>query len=742
MQRSLCKKILFVVISILIVMGFVYSIPVYANENRPIRVGYYENEVFQEGASEGTAKSGYAYEYYRKISEYTGWEYEYVYDSYNNLFKMLVDGDIDLLAGIAMNTKRKRVISYPDRAMGNELYNLIKHNENKSITSDPASFTGKKIGVLDSAIVDILGKFLDVKDIECKIITYDDYSSLFADYDTGKLDMAAVEGSGTYGREASEVVCTFGASEYYLCVNKRRADILDELNEAQMLLSVEEPNYISNLKNRYYSGSISSLAFSDLEKEWIANNDSLVVGYMEDLLPYSDTDADGNVTGIVKDAVSQILRELNLSKVDVSYKGYGSYSDMLADLDKGIVDITFPIGGNLYYSEENGIYQSSPVISTNNELVYKDDIDNHHIKTMAVNRNNGLQYYYVLANFPDTELKYYNSTNECLEAVINSEADATVLNSLRAYNILRNSIYHDLSVIQLGGYENICFGIDIGNKSLLKLINRGISVLDDDYIFHMADRYTDKLYYYTINDFLKDHAEATIVVMIVAFITILLIFIINFHEKVEKEKKQRFAIQKIFDQMIMAFAKIIDKKDEYTSGHSFRVAEYSRKLALKLGYDKAFARKVYNIALLHDIGKIAVPDYILNKPGELNDTEYSIIKEHAALGKDILLGIDAIPEISLGAGYHHEKYDGSGYPEGLKGDEIPEIAQIISIADAFDAMYSTRPYRNKMDLEDCLEEIRKGAGIQFNPELSKAFIEMVQDGWLDKSELDEKVLWW
>ena len=742
MQRSSWIKIPFILISIFIVAGLIYGIPVYAKENKKVRVGYYENEVFQEGASDGAVKSGYAYEYYRKISEYTGWEYEYVYDSYNNLFKMLAEGEIDLLAGIAKNDERIGMIAYPDRAMGNELYNLIKKNDNYSITSDPLSFEGKKIGILDSAIVNVLNEFLDTVGIKCEVIAYDDYKSLFSDYDNGKLDMAAVEGSGTYGREASEVVCTFGSSEYYLCVNIEREDILDELNEAQMLLSVEEPNYISNLTNRYYPASISSLAFSDSEKAWIENNDSLVVGYLEDFLPYSDTDADGNVTGLVKNVIPQILKELNISKIDVSYRGYKSYKDMLSDMNAGIVDMIFPIGGNLYYSEENGTYQSTPVITTNNELVYRDGFDSSNIKTIAVNQNNGLQYYYALANFPDTDIKYYNSTAECLESVLKKEADVTVLNGLRAYNILRNSKYHDLSVMQLGGYEDICFGIDIGNEGLLKLINRGISVLDDDYVFYMADRYTDKLYYYSVKDFLKDHAEVAIAAMVIFFIVILLTSLFWFHKRVEKEKKQRFAIQKIFDQIIMAFAKMIDKKDKYTSGHSFRVADYSRRLALKLGYGKAFAKKVYNIALLHDIGKIAIPDHILNKPGDLDENEYSIIKEHAALGKEILMEIDAIPEISLGAGYHHEKYDGSGYPEGLRGEEIPKIAQIISVADAFDAMYSTRPYRKKMNIEDCLEEIRNGEGIQFNPELSKAFIEMVRDGQLEENELDEEVLWW
>lgn len=742
MFQGVIKRNLLFLICLFIGVFSVLCVPVHADGKKTVRVGYYENEIFQEGASEGAVKSGYAYEYYRKLSEYTGWEYEYVYGTYNELYKELVDGQIDMLAGIAMLDDRIGVIAYPDKPMGSELYNLIKHDTDESISSNPASFEGKKIGILNSAMVNALSDYLFEQKVSSEVVVYDDYSTLFEDFVNNKIDIAAVEGSGTYSREGVEVLCTFGATDYYLCVNINRQDLLFVLNQAQNLLAVEEPNYINSLRNKYFSGSVSSLAFSGSEKEWLASNTTLDVGYIEDLLPYCDTDADGNVTGIIKDVIPQILGELNLEQIEVTYHGYRSYDEMLSDMNNGAIDLAFPVEGSLFYSEENGIYQSSPLVSTNNELVYKAGLDNSNVETLAVNQNIGLQYYYTMAVFPDAELKFYDSVDACIEAVQNEEVDATIINGLRVYDLLRNSKYHGVSAMQLSGKDDVCFGIEIGNKGLLKLINRGISVLEEDYVLNMASHYSNDLYKYTVNDFLKDNSEIGITILIIAFVIILFILVLQSEKKISKEKAQRFAIQKIFDQMIMAFAQMIDKKDEYTSGHSFRVAEYSRKLARKIGYSEALSQKVYNIALLHDIGKIAVPSRILHKPTDLDDDEYSIVKEHASLGKEILQEIDSLPEISLGAGYHHEKYDGTGYPEGLKGEAIPKIAQIISVADAFDAMYSTRPYRKKMDLEDCLAEIRKGEGTQFNPELAEAFIEMVHDGWLDNEDTDRDVLWW
>lgn len=736
------KENLIFLICLFIGICSLYVVPVHAKEKEVVRVGYYENEIFQEGASEGAVKSGYAYEYYRKLSEYTGWEYEYVYGTYNELYKQLVDGQIDLLAGIAMLDDRVGVIAYPDLAMGSELYSLIKHDTDDSISSNPASFEGKKIGILDSALVNALSDYLFEQKVSADIITYDDYASLFEDFENSQLDIAAVEGSGTYSREGIEVLCSFGTTDYYLCVNINRPDLLFTLNQAQNLLAIEEPNYINSLRNKYFSGSVSSLAFSGSEKEWIAANKTLDVGYIEDLLPYCATDSEGNVTGVVKDVIPMILGALNLEDIEVTYHGYKSYDEMLSDMNSGAIDLAFPVEGSLFYSEENGIYQSSPLVSTNNELVYKGDYDSSSVKTVAVYMNSGLQYYYTIAAFPDAQLKFYDSVDACMEAVQKDEVDGTILNGLRAYNLLRNSKYHGLSATQLIGKDDVCFGIEIGNKGLLKLINRGLSVLDENYVLNTASRYSDNLYKYGLKDFLKDNSEIGIAFLIIVFLIILVILVLQSERKIAKEKAQRFAIQKIFDQMIMAFAQMIDKKDEYTSGHSFRVAEYSRKLARKIGYSEALAQKVYNIALLHDIGKIAVPSRILHKPECLDDNEYSIVKEHASLGKEILQEIDSLPEIALGAGYHHEKYDGTGYPEGLKGEAIPKIAQIISVADAFDAMYSTRPYRKRMDLEDCLMEIRKGEGTQFNPELAEAFIELVHDGWLDKIDTDNDVLWW
>ncbi|MBE6902285.1 MAG: response regulator, partial [Ruminococcaceae bacterium] len=180
---------------------------------------------------------------------------------------------------------------------------------------------------------------------------------------------------------------------------------------------------------------------------------------------------------------------------------------------------------------------------------------------------------------------------------------------------------------------------------------------------------------------------------------------------------------------IMAISGAIEAKDEYTRGHSARVAECSVALAKKLGWSEEECENLRYIALLHDIGKIGVPDSVLNKPARLTDEEFSIIKKHPVTGGEILKGIRTLPHVDEGALYHHERYDGRGYPNGLKGEDIPLCARIIGIADSYDAMTSNRVYRKRQSTDYVISEFERCSGSQFDPELAAAFVEMLKDGF-------------
>ena len=193
------------------------------------------------------------------------------------------------------------------------------------------------------------------------------------------------------------------------------------------------------------------------------------------------------------------------------------------------------------------------------------------------------------------------------------------------------------------------------------------------------------------------------------------------------------------NETILAIAKTVDAKDVNTSHHSLRVSEYSVMIAKEYGMSDEECENLRKIALLHDIGKIGIPDSILNKPARLTDEEYEIMKSHVTRGAEVLKDFTLIENVTDGALYHHERYDGKGYAYGLKGEEIPLNARIIGIADAFDAMTANRVYRKKLDFDFVLNELRKGRGTQFDPMFVDIMLKLIDDGKIDVQALYSEV---
>lgn len=198
-------------------------------------------------------------------------------------------------------------------------------------------------------------------------------------------------------------------------------------------------------------------------------------------------------------------------------------------------------------------------------------------------------------------------------------------------------------------------------------------------------------------------------------------------KKTLKLNKRSQQLKRMTIQVMKTLAGTIDAKDKYTNGHSLRVAEYSKMIAAKMNMTEAEQEDIYYIGLLHDIGKIGIPDEIINKTSKLTDEEYAIIKTHPVIGSEILEKMSELPDIMVGARWHHERYDGKGYPDGLAGENIPFVARIIGVADAYDAMSSTRSYRGVLPQETIRGEIQKGAGTQFDPVIAEVMLQIMDE---------------
>ncbi|MBP5162553.1 MAG: HD domain-containing protein [Spirochaetales bacterium] len=212
----------------------------------------------------------------------------------------------------------------------------------------------------------------------------------------------------------------------------------------------------------------------------------------------------------------------------------------------------------------------------------------------------------------------------------------------------------------------------------------------------------------------------------VSFVTFCLISFFYYlgyrNEQIYGRKVEQMNIQ-----VASALAAAIDAKDRYTNGHSARVARYARMIAERSGYSKDKQDEIYMMALLHDVGKIGIPDNVINKTAKLTDEEYALVQRHPVIGEGILSSIKERPDLVKGARWHHERYDGTGYPDGLSGETIPEEARLIAVADAYDAMTSKRSYRDVLPQKKVLSELRKGSGTQFDPHFAEVMIELIKE---------------
>ena len=221
---------------------------------------------------------------------------------------------------------------------------------------------------------------------------------------------------------------------------------------------------------------------------------------------------------------------------------------------------------------------------------------------------------------------------------------------------------------------------------------------------------------------------------LIALLTLIVVETVSY--RIGKYEKTHSAYKELVSESLRTIANIIDTKDEYTKGHSLRVAIYSRMIAERMGMSEYDQERIYYTGLLHDIGKVGIPVSILTKPGRLTAEEFEIIKRHPSVGAQIMKDFSSIPGAINGIKYHHERYDGSGYNEGLKGEEIPLEGRIIAVADAYDAMSSRRCYRNSLSYDFIMDELKRNSGIQFDPDILKYMIAMVEEGYAPVSEAE------
>lgn len=489
-------------------------------------------------------------------------------------------------------------------------------------------------------------------------------------------------------------------------------------------------------------------------------NDNLYIGTNNNgLYSYKDT-----VQGI--DSKNRPLINISSLATDIDnnclWISSGSYLGKLHTTDN--IDVTstnYLSAGNILnlilHNDNLWLVKSNSIISLDSKKLVDGVID-----YTLIDKNDGINYNFVenATVCVDNDDYYYIPTNnglisvKSIESKINNIAIKTVINYIeidgKIYydydnlvvpsNAVRITIYFNANTFSDKKYTIHYYldGLESAVNTMQSDATHSVTYTNlkgGNYTFHL----------WTVNDSnVRNEQDLTIsfskhkglleqwyVILAIALgsaILLAILYSIIYKKRMKKSIEIQNSYKAISREAFQSFANTIDAKDPYTNGHSKRVAMYSVELAKALGFSEEELEHVYYIGLLHDIGKIGIPDNILNKPSKLSDNEFEIIKTHVMTGGYILKDFSLIPNIADGAKYHHERYDGKGYVNKISGEDIPLIARIICVADSFDAMSSARVYRPNMTMEKILEQLHKGRGTQFDPIICDIMINLINKG--------------
>ena len=313
--------------------------------------------------------------------------------------------------------------------------------------------------------------------------------------------------------------------DYYLCTAKNRADLLSDLNSALYIITSNDPFFKKDLEEKYYKPIPINPLLPKIIENYVAKHDFIKIGYFNDYLPFCDTDSSGNATGAVVDIMRAMLSALNIQdKIAPEYIAYNTFEEMLSDLKDKKIDVVYPFSADAWLAEKNGLYLSRTAVKSGMYLAYAKIFNSETTETIAINKNNLLQTHYVKKNWPNAKIVFYDSIDECLLAILTGKASCTIINSLRAGTILSNRKYRKILFMPLPAQDERCFGVEAGNSDLLRILNRGIYLLGKDFGMNVSMNYANKLYKYTLLEFLSDNLELCFVIIAISSILVLVYF--------------------------------------------------------------------------------------------------------------------------------------------------------------------------------------------------------------------------
>lgn len=497
------------------------------SEVKTVRVGWFESP-FNHKDSFGR-RTGYSYEYQRKIAAYTGWKYQYVEGTWSELLQMLQQGRIDLMSDVSYVEERTESMLYPSIPMGSELYYVYIDPENKEISiNDPAALNGKKVGVTATSVQKDLfldwaaerGVTVDLVDLHCS-----EEESL-AMIHTGEID-AFVTLDAYSDPETCTPLWKIGSSDFYFVVSKDRPDLLAELDEALSRIQDEDKYYSDKLAELYLRDSGSNRYLTAAESEWLTNHGTIRIGFQDNYLAFCAADPKtGELTGALKDYLEIASGVLANASPEFEAVVYPTASDALSALKNGEIDCMFPSNLTSYDGEEAGVVMSPPLMRTEMDAVVRAEDKQGFLRNtqvlVGVNRGNPNYEMFLKDHFPTWTPVYYNDTPACLEAVRGNKADCIIVSNYRYSDISRQCERLNLTTVYTGVDMDYCFAVREGDMLLYSILSKIISQVPE------ATVNAALTYYSTLpreTGFVEYLLDNPIIVGLVVFCVILLVIV-------------------------------------------------------------------------------------------------------------------------------------------------------------------------------------------------------------------------
>lgn len=506
-----------------------------AAEPQTVRIGYFQEPNFQEGGFDGTRRHGLAYDYLQEIAAIANWHYEYFYGTWDECFRKLQNGEIDIMAGIGFIPERRNYIFYSSVPLLNMPYYIFAPKDASEQYSDYSNIDGKTIAVFGPSLLE-----KDLREWEARY----GYTSQIRVYPTEKearqaffsheTDLLVDRGWQMPGDADALPVAKIANEGWYIAVSKQRPDLLQKLNQSMTGLEQSSPSFKASLIEAYYSKTALRTTLTAREQSWLYNHPVIKVGYLSDYAPFCYADAKGRVTGLLADILNYTLDKYHIQS-QIEYHEYANYQEMMQAVKNGDINMAFPINSVYWDSEEAGSYQSVHVDEIKVNIIYDKSKEVTPKTVFAISRRSPVQERYMRDNYPNNPYVYYNNVDECLKAVCSGKADATMINSYEATLKLHDDTnLHAEPVDERVAY---CFAISPQDSPLTTIINRGITGFGRDAVTDSLFKYTENEHHFTARDFiLQNKFSVTMTVL-----TVLLIFAMLFLVARNRSKQEELA---------------------------------------------------------------------------------------------------------------------------------------------------------------------------------------------------------